>query len=155
MKRQPALAAALVLIAVGSGSLALDPAHAQSPGPSCTGKSHCVDVVVVNGEVQDVPNVRAEGTNHQIDWVIKTPGYSFPSPPKSDGIKWKAASSINDNGRMPKGEFPCNRKSAQVFHCNNANSTTGTGTRSYQYAITVVEDATGKEIVRDPWVINW
>jgi len=94
------------------------------------------------------------GKNHQIYWRIQTSGYSFPpSPPPPSGIAFKQPSSINDNGHMPANEFPCNRVSATVFHCTDANSTHGTGVRSYQHSITVIDPA-GKPIVFDPWIVN-
>ena len=152
MNRQPVIAAALVAIALCAGPLASAPALAQQ-GPACNETNHCVDVTVVGGKIQPLPDVTVSGKNHQIWWQLKTPGYSFPKPPKSDGVFFKPASSGNDNGKMPAKEFNCNRVSATVFHCTNANSTNGQR-RKYQYGVTVVEDASGKDITLDPWVVN-
>lgn len=154
MKSHPAIAAALVVIAVAASALASTAARAQA-GPPCGGTNHCVDVVVAGGQIQPVANVRVDGQGHLISWRIKTPGFSFAPPPQPNAITFKAPSSINDNGRMPANEFRgCARASATLFHCTNANTTHGQGARTYQYAITVIEDATGRTIVLDPWVIN-
>ncbi len=123
------------------------------PGPPCTGTNHCVDVAIAGGAIQSVPATVVTARNHQIYWRIKTGGYSFPSSPASTGVAFKPPSSINDNGRMPRNEFPCNRVSATLFHCTDANSTHDTGVRSYQYSITVL-DAAGHPIVSDPWIVN-
>ena len=151
MKQQLPIAVAFIL-GMSAGTMTPAPAGAQ-PGPPCGGTNHCVDITVVSGVIQPVANVVVSGNNHQIYWRIKTGGYRFGSPPQSSGIAFKAPSSINDNGHMPANEFPCNRVSAALFHCTDANSTHGTGVRSYQYAITVI-DASGKPIVYDPWIVN-
>jgi len=143
-----ASAGAVIQIAVACAT----PADAQ-PGPPCGGTNHCVDIALASGVIQSVANVVVSGTNHQIYWRIKTDGYSFASPPQRIGIAFKAPSSINDNGRMPANEFQCNRISAMLVHCTDANSTHGTGVRSYQYSITVI-DTSGRPIVSDPWVVN-
>ena len=152
MKEKLAIGAASILIGVGAGSMTATSVRAQ-PGPPCTGTNHCVDITVAGGAIPPVANVVVPGKNHQIYWQIKTGGYSFPSPPHSAGIAFKAPSPINNNGKMPANEFACNRVSATRFHCTDTNSTHGAGVRTYQYAITVV-DTSGRTIVSDPWIIN-
>ena len=151
MRNLPA-SAGVILIAVGCETMTATPARAQT-GPPCSGTNHCVNIVIAGGVIQSVPNVVVSGKNHQIYWRIKTGGYSFPPPPQPFGIAFKASSPINDNGRMPRNEFPCNRISATEFHCSDANSTQGIGVRSYQYSVTVI-DSSGKPVVSDPWVVN-
>jgi hypothetical protein len=146
------LAGVGVILTVTCETMTPTPASAQ-PGPPCGGTNHCDDVTIACGAIQSVANVVVSGNTHQIYWRIKTSGYSFASPPQPIGIAFKPPSPINDNGRMPPNEFPCNRISATLFHCTDANSTHGAGVRSYQYSITVI-DTSGKPIVSDPWVVN-
>lgn len=146
------LASAGAILVVTCETMIATPASAQ-PGPPCVGTNHCVDVTITGGMIQRVANVVVSGKNHQIYWQIKTNGYSFAAPPQPIGIAFKPPSAINDNGRMPPNEFPCNRISATLFHCTDANSTNGSGVRSYQYSITVI-DASGRRVVSDPWVVN-
>ncbi len=148
MRKPLSLASTLILgwaLAAASG-----PGQAQSP--TCTGTDHCADVRIA-GTTITVPNVIVPGKDHQIDWIIRTPGYTFGLPPKPDGVIWKAPSSINSNGAMPSNEFRCNRATATVYHCSDANSTHGTGVRSYQYKLTVIDPA-GNPVVLDPWIVN-
>jgi len=152
MNRQPVIAAALVATALCAGPLASAPALAQQ-GPACNETNHCVDVTVVGGKIQPLPDVTVSGKNHQIWWQLKTPGYSFPQPPKAEGVTFKAPAPGNNNGNMPPKEFNCNRVSATVYKCTDANSTNGQQ-RKYQYAVNLIEDATGKAITLDPWVVN-
>jgi len=154
MKQQRGIVGAIVhAIGLCVGTSMAASVGAQ-PGVSCTGATHCVDVTIVGGAIQSVPAVVVAAKNHQIYWRIQTAGYSFPPPPPPPtGIAFKPASSINDNGHMPANEFPCNRMSATLFHCNDANSTHDKGVRSYQYSITVI-DASGHRIVSDPWIVN-
>jgi hypothetical protein len=153
MKRQPVIAPTMILvIGVTAGAMLAASVGAQ-PGPPCTGTNHCVDINIAGGAVQSVPATVVSGKNHQIYWRINTSGYSFPSPQPPTGIAFKPPSPINDNGRMPANEFPCNRVSATLFHCTDANSTFNTGVRSYQYAISVI-DASGHRIISDPWIVN-
>jgi hypothetical protein len=151
MKKQPATAFAVILIGVSAATMTVVTSVGAQPGPPCTGTNQCVDVTIAGGAIQSVANVVVLGSNHQIYWRIKTSGYSFPSSPS--GITFKQPSPINDNGRMPANEFPCNRVSATLFHCTDANSTHGAGVRNYQYAISVV-DASGRRVVSDPWIVN-
>jgi hypothetical protein len=152
MKPLFTIPAACLLIAFAVGTMTMVSAVAQTP-PLCSGKNHCIDVTIAGGAIQPVPNVVVPEASHQIYWRIKTSGYSFPPPAAPQrGIAFKAPSSINDNGHMPANEFPCNRISATLFHCTDANSTHG-AVRAYQYAITVI-DASGSRIVSDPWIVN-
>jgi hypothetical protein len=152
MKKQLPIPAAIIL-GVSAGTLAATSVCAQ-PAPPCTGANHCVDVTIAGGAIQSVANVVVSGTNHQIYWRITTGGYSFPpSPPPPAGIAFKQPSSINHNESMPRNEFACNRISATLFHCTDANSTHGAGARTYQYSISVI-DASGHKIVSDPWIVN-
>jgi len=150
MKHWLATAASLIVIAVATP---LSSSIQAQPGPPCSGTSHCVDVTIVNGEIQHVANVVVSGKNHQIYWHIRTAGYTFPPAPHPITIAFKEPSSINDNGLMPANEFPCNRVTATQVHCTNKNSTHGK-VRSYQYAITVL-DANGNKVIADPWVVNY
>lgn len=154
MKKQPAIAHAVILVIGVSAGTMMALSVAAQPGPPCTGTNHCVDINIADGAIQSVPATVIVGKNHQIYWRIKTSGYSFPSPPpRSIGIGFKPPSPINDNERMPANEFPCNRMSATLFHCTDANSTHNTHVRSYQYSITVI-DASNHEIISDPWIVN-
>ena len=146
------LSTAALLLGMGIAS-ATTPmvAHAQT-GPQCGGVNHCIDVAVTGGVIQPVVNVIVPGRNHQIYWRLVTPGYTFPQPPV-DAIGWKPPSPINDNGKMPANEFACNRVTPTLFRCTDANSTRGTGVRTYQYGITVL-DGGGKQVILDPWIIN-
>ena len=139
------LVGALAMIGAGVGA---------QPGPPCSGTNHCMDVTITGGAIAPVPNTVVTGKNHQVYWRIRTSGYSFPAPPAPrGGIAFKPPSSINDNGRMPANEFPCNRVSPTLFHCTDANSTHDSGVRSYQYSIAVIDGA-GRPIVLDPWIVN-
>jgi len=152
MNKQRAIAATTILV-IAAIAMRVASVAAQ-PGPPCSGTNHCVDITVTGGAIASVPNTVVPGKNHQLYWRIRTSGYSFPAPPPpSAGIAFKPPSSINDNGRMPANEFPCNRVSATLFHCTDANSTHDTGVRSYQYSITVIDGA-GRKIVLDPWIVN-
>ena len=150
--RYPLASTGVMLIAMACEAMTATSADAQT-GPPCAGPNHCVDITIAVGVIQPVTNVVVSGKNHQIYWRIRTGGYSFASPPQPIGIAFKPPNAINDNGRMPPNEFPCNRMSATLFHCTDANSTNGVGVRSYQYSITVI-DASGRAVVSDPWVIN-
>jgi hypothetical protein len=154
MKKQPAIARAMIAaICAGAGTLLAASVSAQ-PGPACTGNNHCIDVTIVGGAISPVPDAVITAKNHQIYWRIKTSGYAFPPPPPPPaGIAFKPPSPTNDNGHMPAKEFPCNRVSATLFHCTDANSTHNAGVRRYQYAITVVGKS-GPPIVSDPWIVN-
>ena len=151
MKTQAVIALTIsVIIGASVGTMSARSVRAE-PGPSCTGTNHCVDLTIVGGTLAPIANVVVPEKNHQIYWRIKTSGFNFPLPP-TDGMTFKAASSINDNGRMPAQEFPCNRVSSTLFHCADANSTHG-AVRRYQYSVTVI-DASGQKIISDPWIIN-
>ena len=153
MKEQRPIAAVMMQVTGATIATIIAASVVAQPGPPCTGMNHCVDIAIAGGAIQPVPATIVTARNHQIYWRIKTGGYSFPSPPASTGIAFKPASSINDNGRMPPNEFPCNRVSPALFHCTDANSTHDNGVRSYQYSITVL-DAAGHPIVSDPWIVN-
>jgi hypothetical protein len=154
MKKQRAMAPAMILVMGALAATMMAAAVGAQPGPPCSGTNHCVDITVTGGAIAPVPNTVISGRNHQIYWRIRTSGYSFPSPPPPQvGIAFKPPSSINDNGRMPANEFPCNRVSPALFHCTDAKTTHDTGVRSYQYSITVI-DAAGHRIVSDPWIVN-
>jgi len=152
MKKQAAIVLPMSLVIGASVGTMTPTSVAAQPGPPCTGTNHCVDVTIAGGAIRPVPAVVVTGRNHQIYWRITTAGYSFASPPQPIGIAFKQPSSINDNGRMPVNEFPCNRVSPTLFHCADANSTLGS-VRSYQYSITVI-DAAAHRIISDPWVVN-
>ena len=152
MMRYPLASTAVISIAMTSATMTPTSAGAQT-GPPCAGTNHCVDITIAGGVIRPVSNVVVSGKNHQIYWRIKTGGYTFASPPQPISIAFKPPNAINDNGRMPPNEFPCGRMSATLFHCTDVNSTNGTGIRSYQYSITVI-DASGRPVVTDPWVIN-
>src|SRR5690242_20227426 len=150
MRKKPAIAPAMILvIGVSSGSMMAASVGAQ---PSCTGTNHCVDGNIADGAIQPVPDTVVPGMNHQIYWQIRTSGYSF-LPPPPPGIAFQPSGPANNRGRMPKDEFHCNRVSATVFHCTDANSTHNAGIRRYQYSITVM-GASGHPIGSDPWIVN-
>ena len=152
MKKQAAIVLSIMLVIGASAGTMTPTSVGAQPGPSCTGTNHCVDIAIAGGAIRPVPAVVVTGRSHQIYWRITTTGYSFASSPQPTGIAFKQPSSINDNGRMPANEFPCNRVSPTLFHCTDANSTLGS-VRSYQYSITLI-DAAGHRIVSDPWVVN-
>jgi hypothetical protein len=107
-----------------------------------------VDVTIANGEIRPVQDIVIPGTNHQIYWRINTSGYSFPRPAtRPPGIDFKPP-------KPPKNEFPCNRVSATVFHCSDANTTHNAGEHKYQYAINVVDGSGHRITSADPWIVN-
>lgn len=154
MKKQAAIDVLVMQVIGATATTMMAASVGAQPGPPCTGTNHCVDIAIAGGAIQSVPATVVTAKNHQIYWRITTGGYSFPSAPSaSTGIAFKSPSSINDNGRMPQNEFPCNRVSVTLFHCTDANTTHDKGVRSYQYSITVL-DAAGHPIVSDPWIVN-
>lgn len=146
MRKQPAIAPAIItVLGLSSGTMTATIAVAQ---PSCTGTNHCVDVTIANGMIRPVPDTHIPGTNHQIYWQIKTSGYSFPLPSSpTPGMAFKPP-------KPPKNEFHCNRVSATVFHCSDANTTHNTGDHRYQYSITVIDASHHLISTLDPWIVN-
>ena len=145
MKKQLSAAAALVCVFMLAGPMTSIVGHAQPICNSANPAHHCVDVVITGGVIQSPADVVVDAANHQIYWQIKTSGYTWPKPPKPDGITWKPPA-------PPAKEFQCNRVSDVIFHCEDANSTHGSQ-RKYEYKITVIDSA-GNPVILDPWIIN-
>ena len=152
MRRQRVLASTLVAVAI-VGMMVSRTGNTQTP--SCTGTNHCVDIVIVNGVIQHVPDVTVPGSAHWVYWTIKTNGYKFPQAPQPDGIVFKAPSSGNDNAQIA-GEFEqCVRRSDVLYRCKDNNKKHGAGRQyRYEYKVNLVDSAGHIVSMQDPWVIN-
>jgi hypothetical protein len=115
-----------------------------TPGPCAGSNPHCIVVTVSGGAIvpipdQDVNEVHDHSVN--IDWVIATPGYTFPA----NGITFTGKPGMP----LPDpNEFSCSLFNTTTFSCKDRNHTQG----KFGYTVTLSGSPAVPPL--DPYVIN-
>ena len=147
-----ALLSALALASVAGCAMHSPKAEvaAGRPTKTCDEKSVKCDVVVsvasctADGITLDHPvlGVAKGSRDVEIRWTISTPGYDFA---KKDGIKFKT-------GDWPR-EFDLPEGNRNKYKWRDRNNL-DTGTRAYDYSVTVVKSDGSACATKDPTVVN-
>ncbi len=116
-------------------------------GPCTQPHTRCADVEIVNNTIQPIGDIVVPGQGYTIFWNIVTRGYVFPA----NGISFVTPPI------PPNNEFsPCLVMSGgTVFFCNDANSTHGSGRKTYKYTVTVTATSgSSNPTPLDPQIVN-